>query len=325
MGMVSATEFLNLLQAPINEGSVSSLRVQSEKTVKLSGSETLIADYKQKIKQASQKIGANDISSKHQSNLFHSAYGFASKIYWSLFYDIPDLNQEKKNILNEFKEKNYHVFSQERANIINGHLKPIFSRLSEFNQTLHPDFKPQNVTRKGYAVGKRLPNQIPIENLTQLELGNVNNLFKKTGIGDIISNYYQSNFGASQIRIWRYLSPGNKSKDHYVGAHFDGLPPWSFKLMMFDGNITPRHGCFEVVRKKKNLSKPVLQLIGENPCAMLIPNIVFHRALAPDAGFHRDTIEITIQPYLGDSPIYVDAGCIAGNPINPFSNWAERV
>ncbi len=321
-----AKDFLHLLQMPIDKNSVEGLEEQVEKSKDLLGTNLSIPDYKNKIQQACREIGKNKIQEigkneilKREHELFHTVYALASKLYWALFHSIPHLDKEQQNILDGFiKNKNY-VFNQKHANLINEGLKPVFDRLAELNKNLPKNFEPKNVTRRDYTIGAKLPNQIPLEDLTESELSNIAMLFQETGIGDVIVNYYQSNFGAGNIRVWRYISSTGKGKG--VGVHRDGLPPHSFKFMCFNGHVTKRHGCFEVMKNKKS---PLIQVVGLNPCIMVVPNDLYHRALTPSPGLFRDAIEITIEPYLGDTPIFVDAGCIAGNPLNPFSDWTER-
>jgi len=86
--------------------------------------------------------------------------------------------------------------------------------------------------------------------------------------------------------------------------------------MMFDGEITKEHGCFQTNRG--------FYAIGLNPCMIVESNHLRHKAFPPEANLHRDTIEITIAPRIGES-IYVDAGANAGSCVNPFSDWTRRL
>ncbi len=337
MREIIATEFIQLLNTPMDMDKLYDKKMRSlaKRCSQLRESKKLDAECKSQIEEACKKIGDYRIPMKRRWGnkhfFLHSVYAQASRVYWALFHEIPALNKKQQHILSEFQKNKFYVMTTE-ADIINDCLKPIFNRLEVVSKNLPKNYEPKNVTRKNYSSGgSKLPNQVPLENLTESELKNVASVFENTQLGDVIINHYRSNFGAGNIRTWRYLPRHTEAVDgvtpnkQKVGAHYDGLPPHSFKLMMFDGDITPQHGCFEVVDKASDSVKARLQVIGRNPCIMVVSNALIHRALPPASGFHRDTIEITIEPYLGDRPIYVDAGCVAGNPLNPFSDWTVRI
>ncbi len=264
--------------------------------------------------------------SKADINRHYDLYMSIAKVCYALFETPPKISDESESILQHFRKNKYCLLQgNEKSKIVNSGLKTIFNRLDSVCKNLPKNYSPKGVTRKEYTQGGRTPNQIPIEYLTDDELRGVKTLFDESEIGNIIRHYYGANFGAVNIRVWRYLpapqSPGSSTKEGSVGFHFDGLAPNCFKLMMFDGNITPNHGCFEAYAGRSKTK--ILQAIGMNPCLIVEPNLVYHAANAPRQGLHRDTVEITVAPRIGDS-IYIDAGSIAGYPRNPFADWSRR-
>jgi hypothetical protein len=262
------------------------------------------------------KIGDTKISDREECNRYYTLYMTISKLCYAFFEILPHLSKDAEGILQDFKNNKFHLLESSKAKLVNNHLKPIYLRLEDVCKTQQST--PVGVNRKDYAVGGRLPNQIPLEFLKKHELKGVDDAFNESEIGNIIRHYYGSNFGAIQIRTWRYFS------GEPINTHRDGLPPHCFKLMIFNGDITTKHGCFEGLKPPPKPVNIILQAIGKHPCVLVEPNVVLHRALSPQPNLHRDTIEITIAPRIGDA-IFVDAGCLAGHPFNPFSNWSEKL
>jgi hypothetical protein len=80
------------------------------------------------------------------------------------------------------------------------------------------------------------------------------------------------------------------------------------------------------VKSNKKITQLIISLkqqviascVGINPFMIVNSNKKLHRALNPDAGLIRDTVEITFMPRLFDDSLVTVGGCQSGAPLNPF-------
>ncbi len=181
------------------------------------------------------------------------------------------------------------------------------------------------VVREGYASGT--PDKYPLSQhfypcVSDQSLEDMGNAFSESRLDLVIKSFYGSNFLVGNIRVWQYYGSDKATE---LGAHKDGLPPGTLKIMTFDGDVTPNHGCFEILADRKRKVKPgykekvIHKTIGNCPGVLVDANNSFHRGLLPKAGLKRNTIELTIMPFLEPSEkLYLDGGCCASAPWNPF-------
>ena len=134
----------------------------------------------------------------------------------------------------------------------------------------------------------------------------------ETDLAVILEQHFKSKIGICNVRSWRYLP----DESAYVVQHRDKVGPGILKIMIYRGDITREHGCFEM-----KIGEDWVPVTGRSPHLLCDTGWMMHRAQAPRPGYIRDNIEITVMPRRYDDLIAVNAGYCAGRPVNPFANW----
>lgn len=120
-----------------------------------------------------------------------------------------------------------------------------------------------------------------------------------------------SNVGVCNVRAWRYV-PGPL----HVGPHYDRITPTCLKIMIFNGTVGPDDGPFEY-RDNGEWH----QVTGDWPIAIIDTQKYRHRALAPQPGHVRDVVELTVIPRIENDLPIINAGYMAGAPLDPYREW----
>jgi len=116
------------------------------------------------------------------------------------------------------------------------------------------------------------------------------------------------------LRCWLFFPIANAS-DSNVNAHIDVLPPGILKVMFYKGTFTNDKPAINIHHDGE-----VTPVVGVNPLLMFDSNRLMHGAPAPVAGC-RPTIEFTLMPRGFFDYEILQAGFMAGNPVNPFKRY----
>tara|TARA_B110000008_G_scaffold279549_1_gene327157 strand:+ start:1262 stop:2146 length:885 start_codon:yes stop_codon:yes gene_type:complete len=116
------------------------------------------------------------------------------------------------------------------------------------------------------------------------------------------------------LRCWLFYPLANAS-DSNVGAHIDGLAPGILKVMFYKGTFTNDKPAINIHHDGE-----VTPVVGVNPLLLFDANRLMHSAPAPVVGC-RPTIEFTLMPRGFFDYQILQAGFMAGNPVNPFKRY----
>ncbi len=279
-----------------------------------------------------QKHLANISVKMIQTHRAYKAYCLLTSICSHVYYKEIKLTPEENEMVANLKNQLYFCLSEKQREILyNKSFKKIFDDLKIYCEKLGEKYSHPPVTvRKDYVTGANmLTNQKFYPCFTDETLESISNAFAESRLDLILKKYYSSNFCVFNVRAWEY----SYNKKFKVGAHYDGkndgtgLPQKVTKIMFFEGDITPNHGCFEALAhgSKHNV---IFQVLGHNPAILVNSIACYHRANAPKRGYIRRNIELTIYPYLmPEEKVFVDGGLCSGMPFNPFAHdlWQTRL
>lgn len=271
------------------------------------------------------KLGNINVKNKFKwnanQNLSHHLYFILSKISHHFSGIETNLTSEEINMVKSLVDVKYCLLNKNQRQILYVTMSQIFKLLNDYCSLLGSNYvQPSAPVRHGYAFNpsKTLHNMHFCPCVTDDILESMSKTFSESHLDQMVQCYLGSNFCVCNVRIWKWMEGLNNF------AHTDGLPPGTFKLMFFNGDITPNHGCFEALASDQ--STVTFQAIGHNVGVLIDPTNVWHRALSPKQGLERDTIELTIMPYLTEEKIFVESGCCTSGPLNPFSDsWKTRI
>jgi len=262
----------------------------------------------------------------------HKLYWILSSIAYRFSSNEHGCTPEELSMATALRQNWFAPLTDDQRDILYGCFNKIFRLLDSYLEDRGTSYRhPPATVRDDYMacpMDKIWPNMhfypcVPDELLSEMA-----GVFKESGTSRILHAYYGSNFCVSNIRIWKYRGQETeKVGGGQVGAHRDNIPPANIKMMYYDGDITPQHGCFEVLQGNAKRHKVIHQVVGKNPALLVDATNAFHRALSPADGRVRNSMELTIQPYLfPNKELYAECGCCASAPINPFAHerWTKR-
>ncbi len=263
-------------------------------------------------------------------NLAHQLYWQLASIAFHFCGEEPNCNADERNMVDDLRSKKYCELSSDIRTILYKCFGRIFELLNIYSEKCGNNYvHPPASVRHGYSFGdtrkKILRNQRFCPCVPDYILNKMAEVFAESHLDQMLQLYFGSHFCVSNIRPWKYCAIGAVAGGGETGVHLDLLPPGTIKMMMFDGDITVDHGCFETLDGKMNVT---YQAIGHHPGFLADSCNVHHRALSPKPGFERDTIEITMMPFLfPEEKIFVEGGCCSGGPLNPFAHdiWMKRI
>lgn len=256
----------------------------------------------------------------------HLLYGSLSLISYYFCENKPQLTSEESQLVEHMRAHRFFPFAGDQKDILN---EKCFSKIyklldSYFKKHQGPYSHSVPVVREGYASGPVAAYPLSQQFCPCVSDANLQDMsvaFSESRLDQVLKEVFNSNYCVSNIRVWQYCENGTSTG---ITVHKDGLPHGTLKIMTFGGDITPDHGCFEVLADAKKLKpgpreRVVYQTIGNCPGVLVDANNAWHRGLLPKAGFKRRTIEISIMPFIEpDKTLYLDGGCCASAPWNPF-------
>lgn len=300
---------------------------------KLPFDEASDSDVWQRIMRIRDRLAKVRIDSKDQF-LAHEFYWRLASIAFRAFGEQPQISVAYNEMVDTLRDDHFVVLREDQRKVLYDCLGRLFALLDEYSAKTGDAYRhPPYSVRQGYDTGTEanlLPNQRFYPCVPDEVLDGMSHVFQDSGLDVILQSYFDSNYCVANIRAWKYCSPGVVTDNSLVGVHRDRLPPGTIKLMYFDGEITPAHGCFEAmeggsIEDVRRNDRPLVQVTGHNPAILVDASRVFHRALAPRPGLERNTIELSIMPFLDPrSNRFVDGGANAGGPLNPFGAWHMR-
>lgn len=121
---------------------------------------------------------------------------------------------------------------------------------------------------------------------------------------EIIESVYKCSMMIYNIRVYRLVEGDS------VKPHVDYLPPRSFKIMFFRGEISLENGALSAINSKGDLKVAD----GKSPLLIFEPNYCTHFSNMKKG--YRDCIELSLAPNINKE--WFQGGNMASHPINPF-------
>jgi len=275
----------------------------------------------------------------------------------SIIYKIAkqvDYKLKNENILEAsdvYKSQGFWLADSKNAKELANHLKPFFNLLPHKGKSFENGELKRSLI-PGYSVNKAKvnSNQLHVEELPIEAIRHLDNYITNSDVIKDLSRGLGFNLKVCNVRVYRYF---HSKIGQEIKPHKDGMPTNIFKFMAFNGDISLKHGAFEVLKdepilrkdlrllnlinrvatKKLNLNaafteqylfsakqisqQVIASCVGINPFMIINSNKKLHRALNPKEGLIRDTVEISLMPKLFDDSLIV-GGCQSGAPLNPF-------
>jgi len=296
-------------------------------------------------------VGENQLDWFPYYQLYNVLCSIAYKITKPI--DNEHTNDNLLGVSDIYKSQGFWLADRRNAEELATHLKLFFDLLPDKGKSFANGELKRSVTQ-GYSVYRSEVNanllyveELPIEAKRHLD-----NYITKSDLIENLSRGLGFNLKVCNIRVYRYF---HSKLGQEILPHYDSVPPNVFKFMAFNGDIKIENGAFEILKDEPILRKDLRYLnsikrritkifnpnaaatspplfsvkstplkviescIGINPFMIVNSNEKLHRALNPEIGLIRDTIEISFMPRLLDDPLVTVGGCQSGAPLNPFS------
>jgi hypothetical protein len=285
---------------------------------------------------------------------YYQLYDLLCSITYKLTKPV-DYNLKNDNILKAsdvYKSQGFWLADSSNTKELAYYLKPFFDLLPHEGKSFENcELKRSLIPGYSFNKAKVNSNQLHVEELPIEAKRHLDDYITKSDLIKDLSRGLGFNLKVCNVRVYRYF---HSTIGQEIRPHRDGMPKNVFKLMAFNGDIALEHGAFEVLKdepilrkdlrllnlinrvaKKFNInavftnrylfssqqiSKEVIaSCVGRNPFMIINSNKKLHRALNPEVGLIRDTVEISFMPRLFDDSLVTVGGCQSGAPLNPFS------
>jgi len=219
----------------------------------------------------------------------------------------------------DFSATKYVVRSGESA-IASGNEKLMQDSLhiAEYMESAPPegDKMPKYVLLGNFTfIQDSLSNQNHFDHVPAGMLSSLAESFRSSEIFGIAQAASGCELTICNLRCWQFFPIANAS-DSNVNAHLDMLPPGTLKVMFYKGTFTNDKPAINIIHHDGE----VMPVVGVNPLLLFDSNRLMHTAPAPVAGC-RPTVEFTLIPRGFFDYQILQAGFMAGNPINPFKRY----
>jgi hypothetical protein len=286
---------------------------------------------------------------------YYQLYNVLCSIAYKITEPISDehTNDNLLGVSDIYKSQGFWLADRKNSEELATHLKLLFDLLPDKGKSFADGELKRSVVQ-GYSVNRSEvnANQLHVEELPIEAKRHLENYITKSNLIENLSRGLGFNLKVCNIRSYRYF---HSKLGQEIRPHRDGIPPNVFKFMAFNGDIKIENGAFEVLKDEPILRKDLRLLnsierritkilnpnaaatspplfsvkstpleviescVGINPFMIVNSKEKLHRALNPEIGLIRDTVEISFMPRLLDDALVTVGGCQSGAPRNPFS------